>query len=165
MDVAKENVENFLDGTACSPHATQIVEEVLFNHALKHTLVYASRELKKLLESHGHSVTLQYCESPAHGHPVPFLVARDARGSFVVPNELEIQTAAGAVDVVVIDGSMQPTKIERQKPELTVHKGGHSTVNGLTFGAHSRKRRSHTARKGSPSAIVIMPAHNKMGKV
>jgi len=158
MEVAKGHVESFLAGNACSPHATPIVEEVLFNHALKHTLVYAGRAIKKSLEGQGHSVTLQYCESPAHGHPVPFLIARDACGAFVVPTELDIREAAGAVEVVVVDGSLQTTNISRRKPLLRVHTSTSNLANKALTTNRPRRSDPTTTSKNSPAAIVILPA-------
>jgi hypothetical protein len=157
-DVATTQVESFLTGRVCPPNATPIVEEVLFNHALKHTIVYAGRALKELLEGKGLSVTLQYCNSPAHGHPVPFLIARNSDGAFVVPTEVDIREAAGEVDVVALDGASQLTRISPRPPHLKVY-----TASGTIAYSKTNLRRRQTANRpdtasNEPTAIVIMPA-------
>lgn len=80
-----KHVEDFLRGRVLSLSATPVVEEVLFDQALLHHLVYAGRGLASSLQRSGFSVQIQYCTSAAHGHPVPFLITKDQNGELVVP--------------------------------------------------------------------------------
>jgi len=158
MEAAQTCVESFLAGSACSAHATPIVEEVLFNHALKHTVVYAGRAIKELLEWQGLSVTLQYCESPTHGHPVPFIIARDASGAFVIPSELEILSAVSSVDVVVVDGTTRLTRIASRRPHLKVYESANKRLPKLALKRGKNSKSSTSNFSEQPAAIVVMPA-------
>jgi hypothetical protein len=80
-----KHVEDFLAGRVLSTTATPVVEEVLFDQALLHHLVYAGRKIAGALEKTGLSVQLQYCTSATHGHPIPFLITRNSNGELVVP--------------------------------------------------------------------------------
>lgn len=158
MDVATSQVEVFLAGTACDPRATPIVEEVLFNHALKHSIVYAGRAIKRALEDKGYSVLLQYCDSPAHGHPLPFITARDASGKFVIPTELDIRDALRAVDVIVVDGTTKLTKIAKRKPHLQVYSRARSGNRRTRPLPPMKGRKTAADAHGYPAALVVMPA-------
>lgn len=159
MEQAKAHVEEFLAGITCNANATLIVEEVLFNHAFKHSLVYAGRAIKRLLEEQGHVVTLQYCDSPAHGHPVPYLIARDTNGAFVAPAHLDNCDSIGSVDVVLVDGVTPLRKLEKRRPFLRAHDGAKkaSRSNSAALPAASSSNRADNS-KGA-TAIVILPAN------
>lgn len=160
MDTAKERVEEFLSGTACDPTANPIVEEVLFNHAFKHAIVYASRAIKEQLEGQGLSVTLRYCESPAHGHPLPFIIARDSSGRFADPISLTaFNKPSRDVDVVLVDGSARLEQSSERKPHIKVF----SSLNKSNYEEHElpdcSQPKNHIGEgKSKPAAIVIMPA-------
>ena len=160
MDTAEQRVEDFLSGAACDPSANIIVEEVLFNHALKHAIVYASRDIKEQLEGQGLTVTLRYCESPAHGHPLPFIIARDSSGKFVDPVSFtDFKKSCRDVDVVLVDGSARLDKVSARKPHLKVF----SSLNNSNYkGRHpsdcARPNNDTAGTKCKPTAIVIMPA-------
>ena len=159
MERAKVHVEEFLAGTTCNANATPIVEEVVFNHAFKHSLVYAGRAIKQLLEEQGHAVTLQYCDSPAHGHPVPYLIARDASGAFVAPAHIDIRDSIGSVDVLVVDGITPLRKVENRKRALTVYDGSKKTPRSKPAKEPtSPKTTEATAKSQRPTAIVVLPA-------
>jgi len=159
MERAKAHVEDFLAGITCNANATPIVEEVLFNHAFKHSLVYAGRAIKQLLEEQGNSVTLQYCDSPAHGHPVPYLIARDASGAFVAPAHIDIRGSIGSVDVLVLDGITPLRKVENRKPPLRVYDGSKKTPRGKPATEPTSIRTTEaTAKSKHPTAIVVLPA-------
>jgi hypothetical protein len=159
MDTAKERVEEFLSGTACDPTANPIVEEVLFNHAFKHAIVYASRAIKEQLEGQGLSVTLRYCESPAHGHPLPFIIARDSSGKFADPISLTaFNKPSRDVDVVLVDGSARLEQLSESKPHIKVF----SSLNKSNYEERELsdcslpKNNKNVSRK--PASIIIMPA-------
>ncbi len=90
-DVLKQ-VEQFLEGKILNAIATPVVEEVLFDQALLHHLVYAGRKMASSLSRRGLSVQLQYCSSATHGHPIPFLVTRNPSGELVVPTSAPQET-------------------------------------------------------------------------
>jgi hypothetical protein len=90
-DVHK-HVEQFVGGRVLSTSATPVIEEVLFDQALLHHLVYAGRKMAGSLSQSGLSVQLQYCSSATHGHPIPFLVTRNQSGELVVPTSTPHET-------------------------------------------------------------------------
>lgn len=158
MDMATTNVEHFLSGSAYHPRATLIVEEVLFNHALKHTIVYASRALRDLLQSQGLRVTLQYCNSPAHGHPVPFLTVRDTNGAFVVPTEVDLGESCGDFDLIVVDGSTNYTKLPTKRAHLKMCPS-FTQLCQPDQAHHPQSTKAASAKaKLQPNAIVIFPS-------
>ena len=160
MDTAEQRVEDFLSGTACDPCANIIVEEVLFNHALKHAIVYASRDIKEQLEGRGLTVTLRYCESPAHGHPLPFIIARDSSGKFVDPISFtDFRKSSRDVDVVLVDGSARLVKVSARKPHLKVFSSlNNSNQEELKPSDFALPTSDLEDTKRKPKAIVVMPA-------
>jgi hypothetical protein len=128
----------------------------LFNHALKHAIVYAGRGIKEQLQSQGLSVTLQYCNSSVHGHPVPFLVARDVSGAFIIPKELDSTEQTGEFELVVVDGTEKFTRIVPKRLRLATY---------ATTGVEKhhcptelkRRRRIAVSRNQHPTAIIVLP--------
>jgi hypothetical protein len=112
------NVEKVLDGRVFDHEVTSSVESVLFDHAMRHMLVYAARQLAELLRQEGLNVELQYCSCPQHGHPVPFLVARDDAGNFIVPEIFPAHPIFAQAELLIIDCSRpQSQKISKGKSD------------------------------------------------
>jgi hypothetical protein len=99
----QRSIEAYLAGKVLQPLATAVVEEVLFDQALRHNLVYDARNIAAELERDGFLVTLQYCNSHTVGHPVPFLVVRNDSGDSVVPDISALKTTLHGTELTVIE--------------------------------------------------------------
>jgi hypothetical protein len=124
------HVEDFLDGKVLNPTATPVVEEVLFDQALLHHLVYAGRTMAGSLRESGLSAELHYCTSSTHGHPVPFIIARNADGELVVPTTAprQAQCAGSAFYLVNCAATetcshLAPSANESDQPLIALTKG------------------------------------------
>jgi hypothetical protein len=99
----QRSIEAYLVGKVVQPVANAVVEEVLFDQALRHNLVYDARNIAAELERDGFFVTLQYCNARAVGHPVPFLVVRTDSGESVVPNLSALKTTLHGTELTIIE--------------------------------------------------------------
>lgn len=104
------HVEDFLDGKVLNPTATPVVEEVLFDQALLHHLVYAGRTMAGSLRESGFFVELHYCTSSTHGHPVPFIITRNAAGEVVVPTTAPHKAHSSGSVFYVVDCEATETR-------------------------------------------------------
>jgi hypothetical protein len=99
------SIEKFLSGKVLQPLATPVVEEVLLDQAMRHNLVFDARSIAAELEHKGYFVSLQYCNSNAVGHPVPFLVVRTLSGESIVPDISSLRSSLHGTELTVIDCS------------------------------------------------------------
>jgi hypothetical protein len=118
------SVETLLSGKVLNPDTTTTIERVLCDHAMRHALVFAARDLADLLRRDGLTVTLQYCSCPQHGHPLPFLVAQDHEGNFIVPQIFPTNPILAGSKLLIIDCS---------KPESHSQQGKHKNVSATAL--------------------------------